>query len=58
MKKTYINPTFLVVEINCGAICQLLIGSGGTDATTGNGVDLVKEENPPINDVNVWDDEW
>jgi len=60
MKKTYIIPTELIVELNSGAICQsLIIGSGnGSDSTTGNGTDLVKEENSNITDINIWDDEW
>lgn len=60
MKKTYMTPAALTVELNCGAICQsLIIGSGnGSDRTTGDGTDLVKEESTPITDKNLWDDEW
>ncbi len=62
MKKTYISPEFLAVELNCGRFCQtLVVGSGNTDATSGDGTDLVKEENTynsTVNDVNLWDKEW
>jgi len=62
MKKTYISPEFLAVELNCGRFCQtLVVGSGQTAATRGNGTDLVKEENTynsTVNNVNLWDKEW
>jgi len=60
MKKTYISPEFLAVELNSGSICQsLVVGSGNTDASSGDGTDLVKEESSdPIRDVNLWDEEW
>ena len=62
MKKTYISPEFLAVELNCGRFCQtLVVGSGNTEYTRGNGTDLVKEENTynsTVNDVNLWDKEW
>jgi len=59
MKKTYISPEFLTVELNCGRFCEsLIIGSGQTEATRGNGTDLVKEENTTITNKSVWDNEW
>jgi hypothetical protein len=59
MKKTYISPKFLAVELNSGRICDtLIIGSGNTAATRGNGTDLVKEENTYITDKSLWDEEW
>ena len=63
MKKTYIKPSELIVTLNCGAICQsLIIGSGnGSDETTGDGTDLVKEETGGTwhtGGKSVWDEEW
>ena len=59
MKKTYNKPTFIAIELNCGAVCQsLVVGSGNTPSTSGDGTDLVKEERTPIADKSVWDNEW
>ena len=59
MKKTYISPSSLTVTINSRN--HLLIDSGtgmtvnASESVSGN---FVKEDNPPISDVNVWDNEW
>ena len=62
MKKTYIIPTLTVVLLNGGAVCQsLIIGSGSSDATSGNGTDLVKGDRAGRGnreDYNVWNDDW
>ena len=62
MKKTYIIPAELIVELNSGAICQsLIIGSGNSDSSSGNGTDLVKEETGSSwnsGNKSVWDEEW
>ena len=62
MKKTYISPEFLAVELNCGRFCQtLVVGSGNTEYTRGNGTDLVKEENSGswnTGSKSIWDNEW
>lgn len=58
MKKLYKTPEVLIVELNGGNICQtLVVGSGGSDATTGDGTDLVKED-VSMPSYNVWDDDW
>ena len=45
MKKTYIIPALEVVTLGNKALCQnLIIGSGMTDQTTGDGTDLAREE--------------
>lgn len=62
MKKLYQTPATLIVELNGGALCEtLIIGSGGgSDTTTGNGTDLVKEDatSTSRDSYNVWDDDW
>ena len=57
MKKTYISPEFVAVELRCN---QMLAESFGyKSGTIYNEEDvLVKENNPPISDKSVWDDEW
>lgn len=54
MKKTYIFPEFLLVELRC---CQMLAESEPLieDITEDGG--WVKESTP-ITDKNLWDDEW
>lgn len=45
MKKTYINPTIKVVQLN-KAICEsLIIGSGVSSKGKGNGTDLSRQDN-------------
>ena len=58
MKKTYISPNTLVVELRCKSC--ILTGSLQMLDTpvSGDNGGWVKEENSPISDVNVWDDEW
>ena len=64
MKKIYQQPTTQVVLINGGNVCEsLIIGSGkGSDETTGDGTDLVKENvfdfGSSDDSYNVWDDDW
>jgi hypothetical protein len=59
MKKTYISPNFLLVELRCNN--SLLTGSldidGAKTSTAGKG-GFVKENNSTVSDVNVWDNEW
>ena len=62
MKKTYINPSILIVYLKGGNICQLLISS----CNDGAGTDYVKQEynsydeksNSSSSSYNVWDDDW
>ena len=56
MKKTYISPEFLTVELRC---TQMLAESlGKNEEGADDGVVLVKEGNDYISDKNLWDDEW
>ena len=60
MKKTYISPEFILVELRG---IQMLAESVPVDVTgettaSGNSGGWVKEENTTITDKNVWDNEW
>ena len=58
MKKTYISPEFILVELRG---IQMLAESVPVDGNTasGNSGGWVKEENDNmISDKNIWDDEW
>ena len=59
MKKTYISPEFILVELS-GSGIQMLAESVPVDGTTASGTNggWVKEENTSITDKNVWDNEW
>lgn len=55
MKKTYITPALVVVSLGSGPLCEsIIVGSGRTDETTGNGVDLTKDQGDWDDDL--WDD--
>ena len=59
MKKTYMTPAFLAVELNMRSVA-MLTGSDDTERILdyegeGNGEDIGAKEN---RDVNVWDEEW
>lgn len=55
MKKTYIIPTIEVVQLGCGTLCEgLIIGSGNSASTSGDGEDLTKEERSDWSDI--WND--
>ena len=61
MKKTYIAPTFVAVELRSKS--QILSGSliiDGTKTVSGTSGGWVKEDynSNTVNDVNVWDNEW
>lgn len=65
MKKTYIAPASLTVQLRGrDALLQSVsgnsigLGYGGDTDTSGIISADVKEQYPPISDVNVWDDEW
>ena len=60
MKKTYISPEFILVELRG---IQMLAESIPVDLTgetkaSGTSGGWVKEENTSITDKNVWDNEW
>ena len=57
MKKTYNQPTCLVVALGtCHMIADSLTINNTETITTPDAI-LVKEQNTP-SDVNLWDDEW
>ena len=58
MKKTYISPSTLTVELRCKSC--ILEGSLQKVGNTVNGVNggWVKEENTYITDKSLWDEEW
>ena len=60
MKKIYNAPTSFCVELRTLKMMSLSLNN--TDPITSSNMSdyeqNVKENNPPINDVNVWDDEW
>ena len=56
MKKTYISPNTLVVELRCKSC--ILEGSLKVMNEVADEGGWVKEDNPSMNDVNVWDEEW
>lgn len=60
MKKTYISPKFMLVELRCNKmLAQSLIMASGSGYQVDNATDvLVKENSSSVNDVNVWDNEW
>lgn len=60
MKKTYISPAFVTVQMNVTRAI-LTVSSLGLDGSDGNKITdsgdiLVKEST--VSDVNVWDSEW
>lgn len=60
MKKTYISPEFILVELSG---IQMLAESipvdlTGATTTTGTSGGWAKEESTPITDKSVWDEEW
>lgn len=53
MKKKYENPITLIVKLNGEAVC-LLVGSGDSPNSSGDGSDLTKDEGDWDDDL--WDD--
>ena len=59
MKKTYINPSMIVVRLamhNVIAASPNAIPSAGVDTTSSEDPDGF--ETKSITDINIWDDEW
>ena len=60
MKKTYISPAFVTVQMNVTrailTVSSLTLDSSDDNKITGSGDILVKEST--VSDVNVWDSEW
>ena len=60
MKKTYMTPAFLAVELGMRSVAMLSAsdGSGSSvlpDGGDGDGSDIGAKD---ITDVNLWDEEW
>ena len=58
MKKTYISPEFILVELRG---IQMLAESLGVDNNTtvsGTSGGWAKEDNTTISDKSLWDEEW
>ena len=59
MKKTYISPELLIVELATrNHLMEISIVSDRNATVSGNNMGLVKEENNTVTDKSVWDNEW
>ena len=56
MKKTYISPESLVVQLRCNAIIATSFDKYDTGAD--DGVVLTREEQHTFSNKSVWEDEW
>ena len=56
MKKTYISPEFLLIELRCSNMLAESVALGGGSASGGNGG--WAKESTPVTDKSVWDEEW
>ncbi len=58
VKKTYISPSFMMVQLNPCAVIAVSLGMDNSvdNTITDSGDILVKEST--VSDVNVWDSEW
>ena len=57
MKKTYISPTMLTVQLGTVHMMAESLPVDSTQTITSGSEILVKEDNS-VRDVNVWDEEW
>ena len=58
MKKTYISPEFLTVELRCNQMLAESMMFGSSEQTAGvNSGGFVKEDNT-VTDKSIWDEEW
>ena len=58
MKKTYISPEFLFVELRGIQMLAESVPVGNGTATGDNGGWAKEENDNMISDKNIWDDEW
>ena len=60
MKKTYISPSFVMVQLNpCAVIAVSSLGLDGSDGNKINSSgEILVNEHKGVSDVNVWDSEW
>ena len=57
MKKTYISPEMLTVQLGTCHMMAESLNINSTNTIQNSNDILVKEQNTP-SDVNVWDEEW
>ena len=58
MKKTYISPKFVAVELRCTQMLAESLSFNNTTTVQGTSGGWVKEDNSTVSDVNLWDEEW
>ncbi len=58
MKKTYISPDFLLIELRCSQMLAESVPVVNEKTATGTSAGWAKEESTPITDKSVWDNEW
>ncbi len=58
MKKTYISPVFVTVQLNASRAILTVSNPNVTLNTSGEISDLDVKGYSSISDVNVWDSEW
>ena len=56
MKKTYINPSMVVVSLSMSKF--IAASAPGAGINTSGSQDADKLDVKSVSDVNVWDDEW
>ena len=58
MKKTYIQPSTLTVELQHNQIIAMSIGGNGDFKPTIEPGDGTGDSAPHVKETNIWDDEW
>lgn len=57
MKKTYINPETIVVQL-MPTTAMLQASNPNVQVSTSGSVDAASVDTKGVSDVNVWDEEW
>ena len=60
-KRIYISPSAFVCEISGKPILSatsIVIVGGEGKINSDSDIGFIKEQNPQISDINLWDDEW
>jgi len=59
VKKTYISPSFVMVQLNPCAVIAVSLGmDNSVDNTITDSGEILVNEHKGVSDVNVWDNEW
>ena len=58
MKKTYISPSFVMVQLNLSNVILVVSDPTATVDVTDKGIDPEYFGTKGVSDVNVWDSEW